>query len=95
MLVMNQGSFDCLQVERAITYRVWIVIYRMKNVDIKYKRQEMLTLREHLGSFPIFGWLSVFCVMLFVFVLCFVYPMLLVSLDCPFVMRLSVFSNVY
>ena len=31
----------------------------------------MFTLREHLGSFPIFGWLltlSVFCVMLFVFV---------------------------
>ena len=39
----------------------------------------------------------VFCVMffiLFVFVLCFVYPMLPVSLDCPFLIAASVFSNV-
>jgi hypothetical protein len=32
---------------------------------------------------------------LFVFVLYLVYPMLPVSLDCPFVIALSVFSNVY
>ena len=31
---------------------------------------------------------------LFVFVLCFVYPMLSVSLDCPFLTALLVFSNV-
>ena len=36
------------------------------------------------------------CVLcLFVFVLCLVYPMLPVSLDCPFSIVLSVFSNVY
>jgi hypothetical protein len=34
-----------------------------------------------------------FC--LFVFVLCLVYPMLSVSLDCSFLMTPSVFSNVY
>ena len=32
---------------------------------------------------------------LFVFILCFVYPMLPVSLECPFVTAPSVFSNVY
>jgi len=32
---------------------------------------------------------------LFVFVLCPVYPMLPVSLDCPFLIAPSVFSNVY
>jgi hypothetical protein len=32
---------------------------------------------------------------LFVFVLCIVYPMLPVSLDYPFFIALSVFSNVY
>jgi hypothetical protein len=34
-------------------------------------------------------------VVLFVFVLCIVYPMLSVSLDCPFVIAISIFSNVY
>ena len=40
----------------------------------------------------------VFCVVffaLFVFVLCLVYPMLHVSLDCPFLIAPSVFSTVY
>jgi hypothetical protein len=32
---------------------------------------------------------------LFVFVLCLVYPMFPVSLDCPFLIAPSVFSNVY
>jgi hypothetical protein len=32
---------------------------------------------------------------LFVFELCFVNPMLPVSLDCPFLISPSVFSNVY
>jgi len=32
---------------------------------------------------------------LFVFILCLVYPMLLVSLDCLFFIAPSVFSNVY
>ena len=40
----------------------------------------------------------VFCVVFFVvivFVLCHVYPMLPVSLDCPFLIAPSVFSNLY
>ena len=32
---------------------------------------------------------------LFVFVLCLVYPMLPISLDCPLLISTSVFSNVY
>ena len=42
--------------------------------------------------------LSVFCVVffvLFVFVLCLMYPMLPVSLDCPFLIAPSVFSSLY
>jgi len=38
---------------------------------------------------------SVLSLILFVFVLCLVYPMLLVYLDCPFLIAPSVFSNVY
>jgi hypothetical protein len=56
---------------------------------LSYKRQELLALRGCLGLPPIFGGVSVahllvFCVVIFFFfVLCLVYPMLLVSLDCP------------
>jgi hypothetical protein len=39
--------------------------------------------------------LCVFVFVLFVFVLCLVYPMLLVTLDCPFVTAPLVFSSVY
>ena len=42
--------------------------------------------------------LLVFCVVifvLFVIVLCLVYPVLPVSLDCPFLIAPSVFSNIY
>ena len=35
------------------------------------------------------------CVVLSVFVLCFLYPMLQFSLDCPFFIASSVFSNVF
>ena len=43
---------------------------------------------------PIVLVFCVVCFALFVFVLCLVYPMLSVSLDCPFLITLSVFSNV-
>jgi hypothetical protein len=39
--------------------------------------------------------LCVFVFVLFVFVLCLVYPMLLVSLDCSFVIAPLVFSSIY
>jgi hypothetical protein len=38
---------------------------------------------------------SMLCFVLFVFVLCLVYPMLLLSLNCLFLIAPSVFSNVY
>jgi hypothetical protein len=37
----------------------------------------------------------VFCLSLFIFVLCLICPMLSVYLDCPFVIALSVSSNLY
>ena len=60
---------------------------------VSYKRQEQLTIREQLDSPPNFGWVRVahlfsfqYCVffILFVFSLCLLYPVLPVSLDCPF-----------
>jgi hypothetical protein len=59
--------------------------------------QELLTLREQLCSPLVFGGIRVAhlfsflcCVFdLFVFVLCLVYPMLSVSLDCPY--RISIY----
>ena len=78
---------------------------------IKYKKQELFTLREHLvllsvspqflvGSVLVI--FIVFCALLccwvsfaFVFVLFHQYSKLPVSLDCQFVIALSVFSNVY
>ena len=72
---------------------------------VSYKRQELLILREHHSSHPVFDGINVahlfnflccvlFCVA-FVLVLCIVCPMLPVSLDWPFLIALSVFSNVY
>ena len=54
-----------------------------------YKRHELLALRRCLGLPPIFGGVSVahilvFCVVILIFfLLCLVYPILPVSLDCP------------
>jgi len=65
-----------------------------------YKKQKLLSIREHLDS-PDFGGLciahlsSFLCCVLFVFVLCLVYPMLIVSLDCPFLIAPSNIDNVY
>ena len=51
----------------------------------------------YLCSFAYSGVQHISCCVfvLFVFVLCIVYPMLSVSLDCSFFIALSVFSNVY
>ena len=77
-----------------------------QNISVKwrvsYKRQQLLALREHLASPPVLvGSVLlislVSCVVffpLFVLVLCLVYPMLPVSLDCPFLIAHSGFSNV-
>ena len=54
----------------------------MSNMAVSYKKQELLTLHEHLGSPPVFGWVrgahlfSFLCCVfgvLFVFVLCLVF----------------------
>ena len=69
---------------------------------VYYKRQELYTVREHLGSPSISGEVRfahlfsfVQCFVLFVFVMCLVGPMSPVSLNCPFLICPSVFSNVY
>jgi hypothetical protein len=69
---------------------------------VSYKKQELLTLHEHLGPFLVLGGVRVahlFCVVLwfcvfFVSVLC-LCPVLPVSLNCPFLIALSIFSNFY
>ena len=69
-----------------------------------YKEQELLTLREHQGSSQVLvgSVLLIFFVVfffllfvLFVFVPCLMYLKLPVFQDCPFLIPLSVFSNVY
>jgi hypothetical protein len=74
-------------------------------MTVSYNKQEILTLCEHLCSPPrFFGvcvahlftflcWVMFF--VLFVFVLCLVYPILPVSLHCSFLITPLVFSNVY
>jgi len=60
------------------------------------KRQELLILRGRLGSVLLI--FLIFCVVffvLFVFVMCLMYPMLSVSLDCSFLSAPSDFSTVY
>ena len=78
---------------------IYIKITILVTWRVFYKKQELLTYREHLGSSPVFGGVVlVFGVVFFVlciFVLCLVYPMLPSSLDCPFLICHSVFSNVY
>ena len=75
---------------------VWVAL-RVYN-----KRQDLFILRGHLRSILFFGGVRVtnhFSVVGFLvlsaFVLCILYPMLPVSLDCPFSIARSVFSNVY
>ena len=69
---------------------------------LSYKRQELLTLCEHLGLPPIlvgscrslFQFLCCVFLFCFIFFLCLVCPMLPVSLDCPFLIVRSIFFNV-
>jgi hypothetical protein len=66
---------------------------------VSYKTQKLLDLHGRLGSPRGFGgvrvpylfiFFSALCFFLFVFVLCLVYPMLSVSLECPFLIVPSV-----
>jgi hypothetical protein len=45
--------------------------------------------------YPVFVFILCLVYPVFVFILCLVYPMLPVSIDCLFLIALSVFSNVY
>jgi len=70
---------------------------------VSYKKQELLTLCEHLCSPLVFDGVRVahslgFCVVLFVlfvYVLYLVYPKLPVSMGCPFFYPFGFFSTVY
>ena len=95
-------SVPCCDVRiKRCSVRLCPQYFNMRAHDIF--RQERSTLREHLVSFPVFLWgpfyFYVFCIVFFVFCfdysLCLVYPMLSVSLDCPFTIGYSVFSSVY
>jgi hypothetical protein len=74
---------------------IWFVHYFTICVawQVSFKIQELLTLREYLGSPPCFWWavlLNFLCCALFFFVLCLLYLMLPVSLDCSFLIVPSV-----
>jgi hypothetical protein len=102
-LTLNEQCFSYIMARTS--YLCYFCLFAYGGVQyiltwrLSYKRQELLGLHEHLGS-PLFlvgSVLLIFLVfwyVLFVF-LCFVYPMLPVSLDCPFLIAFSVFSNVY
>ena len=66
---------------------------------LRYGYQRMTHLRILITSDYPFGIFKLFllflCCVLYFFVLCLVYPMLPVYLDCPFMVAPSVFSNVY
>ena len=89
----------------------WQVSYKRQKLltqhehlsSLPYKRQELFTLREHLGLprhlvGSVLLTFLVFCVVFLcsiIFDLCLVCPMLLVSLQCQFLIASSVVSNVY
>jgi hypothetical protein len=86
LFVGGLSSYLCCLVNCAY----WCPTTRRMPWQVSYKKQELLTFREHLGSPPIFGvvrvvhLLSCLCWVLFVFILCLVWAMLPISLDCPF-----------
>lgn len=70
---------------------------------VSYKKQELLTRREHLSSPSVFCRDSIthhFCFLCFVFVICLssfflsCVPKVAMSLDCLFIIVTSIFSNV-
>ena len=86
---------NILQVVRGIRVLTIWVAWR-----VAYKRQEQLTLREHLSSSQVFGRVCVAhlfrllgCVVFFV--LSYFLFLLAVFLDCPFLFTPMGFSNVY
>ena len=85
-----------------LSLRIVDVFHSLTDLRVSYKKQELLTLRQHLMLLPGFWWgpcCSIFLVFCFcallAFFLCLVCPMLSVSLDCPFLIAPLVFSHVY
>ena len=104
MIIIYIGSLAAI--ERACSvYLKFIMRKYIIACRVPYKRQELLILRVFTPRFGLCPWLLiflVFCVVLcfcmcvsFVFVLCLVYPILSLSLVCPFLIAPSGFSNVY
>ena len=83
------SPLQSIEVFGPLYYRLlYISLHITMMIDNKY--------RQHLASPQVFAnHFSFLCFFLFLFVLCLVCPMLPMSLDCPFLIALSVFSNVY
>jgi hypothetical protein len=75
----------------------WQHLTRRVTWRMFYKKQEQLTIREHLGSTPVFRW----CVanLFYMSSLCVLFNVACVTglsiLDCPYLIVPSIFSNVY
>ena len=80
-----------------IGYRILQCNHNAKNLTILYAKNRICTV-FHIGmKYADYICMAVLCpiCVLFVSVLCLVSPMLPLSLDCPFLIAPSVFSNVY
>ena len=92
---MSYLPYLCLFAHSGVRYILTIYV----TWPVSYKMQELLALCVRLDSSPVYGRVRVarlfsfLCCVLFVFGL--VCPMLRVSLNCPFSIASSVFSNVY
>ena len=100
MIIIYIGSLAAI--ERAFSvYLKFIMRKYIIACRVPYKRQELLILRvftPRFGLCPRLLIFLVFCIVFFVsfvFVLCLVYPILSLSLVCPFLIAPSGFSNVY
>jgi hypothetical protein len=73
--------------------------YRMIWVirPVSYKKHDMLILGKHPGFWwgPCFSFFSFLCCIFALFSFCGVCLMLYISLDCPFLIAASAFSNIY
>ena len=95
-------TFDT-NVEKNLLLNPTLLISIITYFYISYMRQEPLTLREHLDftlglviSILFIIFVSLLCICsLFAFVLCLVCPLMVVSLECPFLIVLSVFAYVF
>jgi hypothetical protein len=101
--VKKNCLYPQLFVGRLMSYLCYLCMFAYSSVQcidwvtwlVSYKKQELFTLRGYLGLPAVFGVVHV--VNLFNFLCCvfFVFVTLLVSLDCPFLIGPSVYSNVY